>query len=97
MAKGPKKGSKSLFDRVRDVSPELAGVIYSMTDDALRARLVDIANATAEMEDKKAADEALADAQKLASEMAKTYSEPIKAQRLCSRLIIVTLRERGKL
>ncbi|MGH7241363.1 MAG: hypothetical protein ACREGB_03650 [Candidatus Saccharimonadales bacterium] len=91
------KGPKTLWDKVNELDPRFATEVNSMADEALHKKIVDHTQLASEYEATKAKDDDLKSKQNAAREAAKTYSEPLKAIKLKNRLIIQTLKERGKM
>jgi hypothetical protein len=98
MAKGKgKKGPPTLWDKVNAVDATFASEVYSMSDEALKEKLVQMASHQADIE---AAKEADADLERIKEELKtanQTYSDPLKAIRLKRGLSVQVLKERGKL
>lgn len=94
--KGPKM-PKTLWDKVKDVDETFATEIYSYTDEQLKDRLVTFANEQDKIETAKADDQdlkRLTEEKKTASE---SYDVPNKGIKLKRKLVLQTLKERGKL
>lgn len=91
------KSPKSLIDKVRELDPTFADTVYSLSDADAREKMVTMAKHASEVEEAKKADEDLARARETLKTMNQTYSEPLKAIRLKTRLLVQMLKERGKL
>lgn len=95
MAK-PRKGPKTTYDKVKDLDPNFIEEVYTMRVEALKERIVTLTSHSMEIEEAKSKDTDLKSKQDAAKEAAKTYSEPLAANKLKRRLIIQILNERGQ-
>lgn len=93
----PPKGPKSLWDRVNEIDPDFAGSINGMTDEALREKLVTMANEDNKIEQAREVDTDLKSLREQLKTAGETYSVPLKSNKLRRRLTLQTLKERGKL
>lgn len=99
MARGRRKfkAPETLWDKVKKIDEQYATEIYTLTDEAIKEKLVNFANETQLYEDKKSTDTDLKRLTEERKTAADTYDVPLKGIKLKRRLAIQTLRERGKL
>lgn len=97
MAKKAKKGPKSLWDKVSEVDHDFAVSANTMTEEQLRASIVDITNEDERLQKAKKDDLDLLRAREELGECNKTYSVPLSRNRLKKQLAIEILQGRGKL
>lgn len=95
MARKP-KGPVTLYDKVNKLDPAFASEVYSLTDDLLKSKLVDLAKYEEEMLDAKEKDPDLAEARQRLKTANESYREPLKANKLKRKLLLQVMAERGK-
>jgi hypothetical protein len=86
---------KSVQEKVQQEYPEFVTEVVGLSEDQLNGRLATLAKNLEESENAKEADEELADAQILASELSGPYKDAKKALRLKSKYVISLLRDKG--
>ena len=97
MARGRKFGSKkSLIDRVRDVDSEFADNVFSLSVDELNKKLSDMAKYQEELNVAKENDTDLRTKREQLRVCNQTYSEPAKAIKLKTKLVVEVLQGKGK-
>lgn len=97
MARGKgRKGPKTIFDKVNDIDPSFASEVYSLTDSALNDKLALMAKHRADIEDARKNDKDINDAKASLKVMNETYSEPLKAISLKTKLVCDILKGRGQ-
>ncbi len=92
-----KKGPATLWDKVNAMDAIFAGEVYSLSDDSLKDKLVQMASHQADIEEAKENDTDLESKREALKTANQTYSEPLKAIRLKRALSVQVLKERGKL
>lgn len=90
------KGPKSLRDKVRDIDTSFADGVYSMTDDDLKNRLAHYSKEQATIEDAKKEDVDLKRLRGETKTASESYTVPLKAIKLKTRLVLEVLKDRGK-
>jgi hypothetical protein len=91
------RGPKSLIDRVRDLDPTFADEAYSLSDEALKEKLVTMSKHGQDIDTAKKADQDIKTKREELKVMNQTYSEPLKAIKLKTKLSLEILADRGKL
>ena len=91
------KGPKTLFDKVKDKDATFASQVYSMTDEALKAKIISCEEQVETVEEAKENDADMKETKEKLNTMNESYSEPLKTLKLKKRLIMQILKERGKL
>lgn len=91
------KGPETLYDKVKAFDEDLATRVYAMTDDDLKNKLVGLSNDDEQIEDAKSKDSDLVSLQNELTTAKQTYSVPLKQNRMRRKLVLQTLKERGKL
>lgn len=92
-----KKGPPSLWDKVNALDPAFASEVYSLSDEALKDKLVQMASHQADIEEARSKDSDLERIKEELKTANQTYSEPLKAIKLKRSLSVQVLKERGKL
>lgn len=97
MAKRKPKGPESLWDKVKKFDEDLATRITVMTDDELVKKLTGYADDDDKIEDAKSKDGDLVSLREQLKTANETYTIPLKENKLRRKLVLQTLKERGKL
>jgi hypothetical protein len=92
-----RKQPKSLWDKVHDFDENFAVAVNTMTDDALKQVLVEMANNDDRIEKARENDDDLKSKKEEAKVAGETYSIPLKQNRLRRKLALDILVGRGKL
>jgi len=91
------KNSKTTFDKVKDLDPDFAQEVNTMTDSDLKERVIVLTKYSMEIEEAKKEDQDLASLKEQLKTTNQTYTEPLKANKLKRQLILDVLKSRGKL
>lgn len=86
---------KSIEQVIKESHPEFMEEVVGLSIEHLNARLAQLAKDTEATEDAKDADEALLEAQQVATSMAAPYREIKKAIRLKSKFLVKLVNEKG--
>lgn len=97
MAKKPKKGPETLYDKVKKFDEDLAVRVNVMTDQELLDKLTRYADDDDKIEDAKAQDTDLVSLREQLKTANDTYNVPLKQNKLRRKLVLQSLKERGKL
>lgn len=93
----PSKNPKTVFDKVKDLDPDFAQEVNTMTDTDLKERVIVLTKYSMEIEEAKKEDQDLASLKEQLKTANQTYTEPLKANKLKRQLILDVLKNRGKL
>jgi hypothetical protein len=96
MAKKAKKGPKTLFDKVKELDPTFVEEVYMLKNEQLNDKIADMAKQRTLLEVTQSKDEdikSLKEQLKVANE---TYTLPVKAIKMKTKLIYKILQERGE-
>jgi hypothetical protein len=96
VARRSRKGPMTLWDKVKKIDAEFAEGVYSLSDDQLNNKLIDIAKQSTLNENEMAKDTDLKSLREQAKVAAETYTIPLKALKMKRQLIYKVLEERGK-
>lgn len=93
----PSKAPKTTFDKVKDLDPNFAEEVNTMTDSDLKEKVVTLTKYSMEIEEARKDDQDLASLKEQLKTANQTYTEPLKANKLKRQLILDVLKSRGKL
>lgn len=93
----PSKNPKTVFDKVKDLDPNFAEEVNTMTDSDLKEKVVTLTKYSIEIEEARKEDQDLASLKEQLKTANQTYTEPLKANKLKRQLILDVLKNRGKL
>lgn len=91
------KTPKTAYDRVKELDPNFAEEVNTMTDSDLKEKVVVLTKYSMEIEEARKDDQDLASLKEQVKVANQTYSEPLKANKLKRQLILDVLKSRGKL
>lgn len=86
----------SLGEKVTELDPDFAKEVVTLTVEQLKEKIVTLTKYSCELEEAKSLDGDLQEKQAQAREAAKSYSEPLTANRLKRRLIVQILKEKNE-
>lgn len=93
----PSKNPKTVFDKVKDLDPDFAQEVNTMTDVDLKEKVIVLTKYSMEIEEARKDDQDLASLKEQLKTANQTYTEPLKANKLKRQLILDVLKSRGKL
>ena len=91
------KNPKTVFDKVKDLDPDFAQEVNTMTDTDLKEKVIVLTKYSMEIEEARKEDQDLASLKEQLKTANQTYTEPLKANKLKRQLILDVLKNRGKL
>jgi hypothetical protein len=91
------KGPETLYDKVKKFDEELATRVTVLTDDELTKKLTTFADEDDRVEGAREQDTDLAHIRTELKTANETYTVPLKRNKLRRKLVLQTLKERGKL
>lgn len=92
-----KKGKKTLLEQVREIDPNLASSVYSLSNEELQSIIMQTIQQDEQLEEAKKNDIDLQRCKEQLSVALETYSVPLRSNKLKRKLILSILQERRKI
>lgn len=96
MAKKAKKGPKTLFDKVKDLDPTFVEEVYMLKNEQLNDKIAGMAKDRTLLEVSQSKDSDIKSLKEQLKTANETYTLPIKAIKMKTKLIYKILQERGE-